>query len=137
MITRDKTELKPDGLQVARRLHPEDLKVGDDIVITEVSHQFGTFGWCGLDSFQYPADEVITLTYLATGNHFPQKVVAICLPFLLCEQVDSTHIIHDVRSLQFARLESGFAKAARSAYKADKELESTKKKKKKKKKKKH
>ena len=70
---------------------------------------------------------------MATDNHFPQKVVAICLPFLLCEQVDSKHIIHDVRALQLARLESGFAKAARDAFKDDKELESSEKTKKKKK----
>ena len=135
MITRDKSELESNGLQVARRLHPEDLKVGDDIVITEVSHQYGTFAWCGLNSFEFPADEVVTLTYLAIDSHFPQKVVSICLPFLLCEQVDSKHVIHDVRSVQLARLESGFAEAARSAYKADRELESTEKPKKKKKKK--
>ena len=121
MIARETTELKSDGLNVARRLHPEDLKVGDDIVITEVSHQFGTFVWCGLDSFQFPADEVVTLTYLANDNHFPQKVVAICLPFVLCEQVDSKHVIHDVRSLQFARLEPSFAEAARIANKLDKD----------------
>jgi len=136
MIAKNTTELSQSGLKSARRIHPEDLVVGDDIAITEVSYQYGTFAWCALDTFKYPADEVITLTYRATDDHFPQKIVSICLPFLLCELVDGKHMIHDVRTLQLARLESGFASAARHAYRADKELaigEKTKKKKKRKK----
>ena len=136
MIAKNKTELAESGLQSARRIHPEDLVVGDDIAITEVSYQYGTFAWCALDTFKYPADEVITLTYRPTEDHFPQKVVSICLPFLLCEKIDGKHIIHDVRSLQLTRLESGFAKSARDAYKADGDSESKEKAKKKKKRKK-
>ena len=136
MIAKNKTELEESGLQSARRIHPEDLMIGDDIAITEVSYQYGTFAWCALDTFKYPADEVITLTYRATGDHFPQRVVSICLPFLLCEKIDGKHIIHDVRTLQLTRLESGFANAARGAYRTDKEAESNEKAKKKKKRKK-
>ena len=58
------------------------------------------------------------------------------MPFVLCEQVDSKHVIYDVRSLQFARLEPGFAEAARNAYQSDKDLEGDEKAKKKKKRKK-
>lgn len=131
MIAKNKTQPTHPGLQAARQIHPEDLVVGDDIAITEVSYQYGTFAWCALDSFKYPADEVITLTYRATDDHFPQKIVSICLPFLLCEQVNGKHVIHDVRALQLTRLESGFAQLARDAYRADKESKSNKKAKKK------
>jgi len=103
MIAKNKTQPTHPGLQAARQIHPEDLVVGDDIAITEVSYQYGTFAWCALDS---SADEVITLTYRATDDHFPQKIVSICLPFLLCEQVNGKHVIHDVRALQLTRLES-------------------------------
>ena len=133
MIAKNKPELSQsspakDELQSARRIHPEDLVVGDDIALTEVSHQYGTFAWYSLDTFKYPADEVITLTYRPSGDHFPQKVVSICLPFLLCELVTGKHVIHDVRTVQLTRLQSGFAKAARAAFKSDKESEETEKK---------
>ena len=45
-------------------------------------------------------------------------------------------MIHDVRAVQLARLGSGFANAARDAYRTDKESESNEKAKKKKKRKK-
>lgn len=135
MIASNKTQSVQNVLKAARRIHPEDLAVGDDVVVSEATYEFATFLWCGLDSFKYPADELIRLSFLASEDHFPQQVVSICLPYLLCKKVDGKHVIHDLRSLQLARLESGFASAARDAYKADKESEAESRKSKKKKKK--
>lgn len=122
-------------LTASRRLHPEDLKIGDDVAISETHHELATCCWLGLDSFQYPPDELIRLTFKAFGDHHPQKIKSICLPFVLCQQSDGKHIVHDLRQVQLTRLDAGFASDVTTALKSDKGDSKKRKKKKKNKKK--
>ena len=133
MISQSTIESSDTALKCSKLVHPEDLVVGDSVVVSARTHQLASFFWCGVDSFQFPPDELIELTFLAVGNHYPQSVKSICLPFVLCQRIDKTHVVHDLRRLQLARLDESYAKAVRKAYKADKKRKAQKKRKSKKK----
>lgn len=122
-------------LKASKRVHPEDLKIGDDVAISETHHQLATCCWLGLDSFQYPPDQSIRLSLMASGDHHPQKVKSICLPFVLCQQSDGKHVVHDLRQMQLSRLDATFAADVATALQSDKQASHKAKKKKTKKKK--
>lgn len=121
-------------LKCSRLAHPEDLVVGDSVAVSTVTYELATFFWCGVDSFQFPPDELIRITLKATDGHYPMTIKSICLPYVLCKRIDGQHAVYDLRQLQLTRLDRDFANAVRGAYKADKKLNKKKKRKSKKKK---
>ena len=133
--TDDFNESRSADLKVSRLVHPEDLVVGDNVAIFEVSYQLGTYHWFSIDTFAYPPEKLIRLNYLPQDDQYPQTVESICLPFVLCKLTNGKHAVHDLRRVKLTRLDLEFAKAVRAAYKADKGLDKSKKKKSKKKRK--
>lgn len=115
-----KTETADASLKVAKRLHPEDLQLGDFVAISEFSCEYLPFLWDGVDPIRLPPDKPVRLKFLACDDHQAQEVKSVCLPFVLCQQTDGSHIIHDVRSVQLTRLDSEYAKAVRKAFKPKK-----------------
>ena len=140
MITQGKIETADDAaspaLRVSKRIHPEDLNVGDHVAVTETIHQLPTYCWCGLDAYQHPPDELIRLTVRPQDGHQPLKIKSICLPWVLCKTIDGKHIVHDLRQTQLSRLDPGFVAAVHKSYKSDLDKEKKKKGKKKRKKRK-
>ena len=140
MIPHGKTETTSDAtaneLKVSRRIHPEDLNVGDRVAIAETINEYGTFCWCGLDSYQYPPDKLIRLTVRPHDGHHPQTVKSICLPYVLCKMVNGKHIVHDLRQTHLSLLDPFFAAAVEASYKSDLDKEKKKKRKKQRKKRK-
>ena len=136
-MTRQDTIQSADAeLKCSRLVHPEDLVVGDRVTISSVTYELATFLWCCADSFQFPPDELVKLTFKANEGHYPMTVKSICLPYVLCKRIDKKHAVYDLRQLQLTRLDRDFADAVRDAYKADKKANSKKKRKSKKKKRK-
>lgn len=120
--SKNRTQSKDSVMErkASKRLHPEDLKIGDDVAVSQTYHELATYCWCILDSFQHPPDELIRLSFMDQGDHHPQKVKSICLPYVLCQKSDGKHIVHDLRQLQLTRLDSKFALAVDTALKMDK-----------------
>jgi len=98
-------------LLLSGQREPEDLVVGDDVAISAMTYQLGTFVWCDIDSFQFPPDELIQLTFLANDDHQPQKIKSICLPFVLCQKINKKHVVYDFRQLQLKKRDSGKKKS--------------------------
>ncbi len=120
-MTRHETILAADSdLRCSRLVHPEDLVVGDRVTISSVTYELATYFWCGVDSFQFPPDELIRLTLKATDGHFPMTVKSICLPYVLCQRIDKQHAVYDLRQIQLTRVDRDFADAVCDACKEDK-----------------
>lgn len=113
-----------------RSVHPEDITIGDHVVVLHQSFQVGTYVWCGLDAHQFPPSEPVEITF--RGNFEALTVKEVCLPFVLCCDDESNVVVLDVRGLQIGRLSKRFAKAHRKALKLASEKETAKKKKKRK-----
>ncbi len=129
-------------LSVARPLHPEDLAIGDNVAILHTSSQFPTFNWCGFDTTMLPIEQPVKITYLPYDDYEALQVKKICLPFVICKTFEGRHRYLDIRQVQLARLDEGYANADRKARKHDQQatnaehLQRSKKKKRDKKKKK-
>lgn len=113
------SELAESQLKVSKKLHPEDIAIGDNVAVSEVAFQYASFMWFGVDSTVLPPHEVVQLTYYPTDTNEPLIVKTICLPFVLCEQVDAQHVVLDLRRTQLVRLDPSFAHSVRKALKAN------------------
>jgi len=100
----------------AKLLHPEDISVGDEITPAIWSYDYPSFFWCMADPAIMPPDETIRLSFLPSVANKPFKVVAVCLPFVLCEKVDGKFQTFDVRKVQLMRLNPDFAELARMGF---------------------
>ena len=121
-------------LSVSKKIHPEDIRVGDDVAISEVLYQYPSYPWQGgVTTLQ--AQESVDVTFLSPPDATPMIVRAVCLPFVLCQTEPKQHRVYDVRQVQLVRLSKAFGKAFRDARKSDMTSESVSEKKKRKKKK--
>ena len=109
------TETKDSQLSASRRVHPEELAVGDYVALKAVSYEYPSFLWCGADPVTLPPDQPVRITFLPHRDNAPLKVTAICLPFILCSTHNSGEKLFDLRKTQFVKLDSDFARAARKA----------------------
>ncbi len=121
--------------RVARRLPAEDIAAGDDVAASRVAYQFPSFCWCPADTSVFPPEQPVRIAFLPFDESLPLKVQSVCLPFVLCHLPDGTPRIHDVRQVEFVRLDPEFAAAVRNAlekHQSDKAESSGKKRKRKK-----
>ena len=100
----------------AKLLHPEDISAGDDVALAIQSYDYPSFFWCMADPTIMPPNETIRLSFVPQETSKPFKVVAVCLPFVLCEKVDGKRETFDVRNVKLMRLAPDFADAARMGY---------------------
>ena len=100
----------------AKLLHPEDISVGDEVTPAVRSYDYPSFFWCMADPAIMPPNETIRLNVVPHETSKPFKVVAVCLPFVLCEKVDGKFTTFDVRKVQLMRLTPEFAELARMGY---------------------
>ena len=115
-------------LSVVRRLPPEDIRVGDDVALYEITCQVPSFMWCGADPITLPVDRPVRLTYLASDHQIPLKVKSICLPLVLCELPEKKHRVFDVRQVQLVRVDPEFATQVRKAFSSRKKVKKRKRK---------
>ena len=107
-------------LTVARTVFPEDLAVGDSVVLSQVAFQYPSFCWCGADMTVRPPEEPIQIAFQPSWDkHEPMKVKAVCLPFVLCKTVEKKHCVLDLRQVKVAKVDSSFAAAVKTAKTSD------------------
>ena len=126
MKTTNPSEIAGSELKVSRKLHPEDIVIGDQVAVSEVGYQCASFMWCGFDSTILPPDRVVSLTFYPCVPNEPLTVQSVCLPFVLCEMINGDHVVHDVRQTQLVRLDQDFAGAVRCALKANEDSKKSK-----------
>lgn len=117
---KEKNKTLGESLNAARRLAPEDVRVGDDVAIVEITYQVPSFLWCGADAVTMPPERPVRMTYLHAMDQGPLRVESVCLPFVLCQPMKGRGRVLDVRQVQLARLDACFADQVRSAQKSKK-----------------
>ena len=110
------TEAVTEQSAAAKLLHPEDIRVGDEVTPAIWSYDYPSFFWCMADPAIMPPDETIRLSFVPSETSKPFKVKAVCLPFVLCEKVDGKFTTFDVRKVKLMRLAAEFADLARMGY---------------------
>ena len=122
------------SLSVSRKIHPEDICVDDNVMISEIMYQYPSYPWHSC-SFGIRPQDPVDVTFLSPPDTTPMVVKAICLPFILCQTGTNHHRVFDLRQVQLVRLDKTFAARFHAAREADRaESETTKKRKKKKRK---
>lgn len=101
-------------LKVSTKVHPEELSVGDAVVVSEVTYQYPSFLWCGVDPVTLPPQDAVSIKFKAFDAE-PLIVKAICLPYVVCQPVKGEAIVYDLRLAQLVKLDAQFAKTARAA----------------------
>lgn len=99
-----KTKTKP-ATTVAARIAGEDLRTGDYVTILSQIYEIPSYLWCSSGVGLAP-DEPVRSRYLprsAAGE--PNKVVAICLPFVYVKRPRGTIVGLDTRQQQIVRLD--------------------------------
>ncbi len=89
---------------VAARVAGEDIKSGDYITALTEMYEFPSFLWCGSDC-NLAAEEPIKMVLRAGDAGQPNKVFAVCLPFVYGKRVGGGIEIFDVRKHQIVRLD--------------------------------
>ena len=115
-------------LTSSRKVHPENLRVGDYVAIASVTYEIPSFLWCGLDHIAYPPDQTIDIAFTKSADeNAPLLVKSVCLPFVLCKSVDGDHRLIDLRRTALLKLDNTFGQeAAKSLTKKSKSKSSGK-----------
>lgn len=129
------TKSESGELRFARPIHPEDLSVGDAVLVSEIQLEYPTFLWVSADAATLPPAQPVRLSFLACPQQYPLTIRGICLPYLWCEYGENKSCLLDTRQIHLRKLDSGFA-AAVSKGLLDNETSSESRRKKKKKKRK-
>lgn len=107
-MTEAATQPKSVNTTACQNVHPEDLRVGEFVVVLQQSYQLGTYNWCGLDAHQFPPDRPIELTLRGVFDGL-LEVQEVCFPFVLCRDYHGNAVVLDARSTELGRLSESFA----------------------------
>lgn len=108
MDTSQQLEVNASPNSSAKRLHPEDISVGDSLAVAQISYQYPSFMWCGTELSWNSSDHVVQLTFLPADFEL-LFVKSICIPFVFCKTTAGKHKVIDVRQVELARLDPSFA----------------------------
>ena len=115
------------GATLARALAPEELRAGEFVAVLHAVSEWPSWFWDG-DAALLPAERPVRIARTPDAPGVPLEVVAACLPFVLVEYPCGKQLSLDVRTSRLARLDRGYARAARRAWKrAARESRSTRK----------
>lgn len=107
MSTESKTNQQP---AAARLLAPEEVRAGDYICVMKVLQEYMPFWAIFEESWEKP--ELIRLTWMPAESGTPLKVIEVCIPFVLVQQVDGSHKTLDLRRHGVGRLSERFGSRA-------------------------
>ena len=94
---------------LAKTLAPEDVRCGDYVTILTKSAEFPSFFWDCRPQLNNDS-EVINISFRPEEAGEPQRVVEICLPFVLTKtHKDKVNII-DIRASSLVKLSDTYAK---------------------------
>ena len=98
-------------LEAARKLHAEDIRVGDYVAICDVTYEFASFFWNGIDSFDTTKDQAICIRFTAHDDFDIYRVKSICLPFVYTVDTAKKNRVFDLRRTNLFRITHQFARA--------------------------
>ncbi len=106
-------------LSVARRLSPEDICVGDCVMVSEIQYELPSFLWCDSDPMRTPPELPVRISFRASTDFGPLKVKAVCLPFVLCKSISTgARKLLDIRQVQLMRLANNFEREAKKMFRS-------------------
>jgi len=98
-----------DESRTSSSVAPEDIRRGDFVaILRQVCEYVPMFAEGKPEDGDLPRRILV----LPKQGGLPLRVIEVCLPFLLVEQVDGTHATLDTRRNRFARLSEEFARLA-------------------------
>jgi hypothetical protein len=100
---------KKDVIQTARVVPPEDIRVGDYVVVMHVVMEH-LMDSCAVESWK--GIEQVRMLWMPWEDSAPMKVGEVCLPFVLVKKPDRKHVLLDTRRYRLARIPGGFGRAA-------------------------
>ena len=106
-----KVSLKTAGSLLAKRVAGEDLARGDYVTVMTEMEEYPSFFWL-CDAPLLAIDELVCLKRKPPTAGQPLKVIDICLPFVLVEQMKGKHKTLDLRTCELARLDAHYGKQA-------------------------
>lgn len=105
------------GYQAARKLHAEDICIGDFVAISDVTYEYASFVWPCIDSFEVKKNELVRINYLAHEEFDLYQVKSICLPFIHTVDSKKQNRVFDLRKTNLFRLSEDFALSFKTALK--------------------
>lgn len=95
----------------ARKLHAEDIRVGDYVAIADVTYEYASCLWNWIDAFDMEKDQAIRIQFLAHEEFDVYHVKSICLPFIHTLDTKKKNRVFDVRRTNVFRISVEFAKS--------------------------
>ncbi|MCG8511391.1 MAG: hypothetical protein MI741_19425 [Rhodospirillales bacterium] len=94
--------------QAVRPVAPEDVAVGDHVVVTETTFQF--IGPC--EAWSASRDvEPYRVRIMPFDAGWPYRVIAVCVPFVMVEDIDGDISHLDLRRQNVAKVPPSYTKA--------------------------
>ncbi|OWY70750.1 hypothetical protein B7486_14185 [cyanobacterium TDX16] len=100
---------KQDVIQTVRVVPPEDVRVGDYVVVMHVVMEH-LMDSCAVESWK--GIEQVRMLWMPWEVSAPMKVVQVCLPFVLVKKPDRKHVPLDTRRYRLARIPGEFGRTA-------------------------
>jgi hypothetical protein len=104
-------EIMTKQCSMSRPLAPEDVRPGDYVCVLLRMEEYLPF-WCLMESEAWKEPEPIRFQWLPEDGATPLRVIEVCVPFLLVEQVDGVHRTLDLRRHRLARVSERFGRRA-------------------------
>lgn len=111
-ITEPSQEIIPTENTLVKVLAPEDIQVGDVVAVLYASREVRQLEWNWI-----PNAKAMRVSHIPCDGGTPQRVEAICLPFVLVKHPNGHVRSLDVRICQIARLSPSYADIAWRAHK--------------------
>ncbi|MBX7166831.1 MAG: hypothetical protein K1X74_10910 [Pirellulales bacterium] len=100
---------------LAASIAPEDLRRGDFVAVLSEIVELPSFLWN--DTWPSGRDELVRLRCLPAEGRIPQKVKAVCLPFVFVKLPCGKFQTIDIRLTKLVRLEEEYARTVWKAMK--------------------
>ncbi len=94
---------------MARPLAPEDVRPDDYVCVFQVIGEYMPF-WPLMESDAWKEPQPVRLQWLPADGTTPLRVIEVCVPFVLVEQVDGSHRTLDLRRHRLARVSEQFGR---------------------------
>ena len=128
--TSNELEFELSASAAAKKTHPEDLCVGDDVAVAEQVLQFPSYCWDECNSMFESKEQPVRISFQSLDPFEAYKVTALCLPFVMVTNRQEKAKVFDLRLTRLFRLSASFAESFRKQKKKKVKAKSKKKRKK-------
>jgi hypothetical protein len=97
---------------VSRRLAAEDIQIGSYITVVQQISELVSFLWMG-DTLPEGREQPVLYRHTPSNCGEPYRVLAVCLPFVLTEDISEEAAILDLRQCEVTQLSAGYVEAVR------------------------